>query len=205
MEKVEKVVAYVDGFNMYYGMLEEFGRKYMWLDLPALCTTMLRPGQQLVGVKYFTARVRQPADSQMRQNTYLDALDVAPTTEIIYGRLQHNAITCKNCSCTWQKREEKKTDVAIAAHMVADAHRGTFDMAMLFSGDSDLVPPVEIVKAMSNRRVVAAFPPKRKSRDLRRAAGASVDVSRAALAKSQLPQSVALGNGTKAVRPSTWR
>ena len=58
---------------------------------------MLKPTQQLVGVKYFTARVRSPAGSQVRQNTYLDALAAATNTEIIFGRLQHNAITCNNC------------------------------------------------------------------------------------------------------------
>ena len=110
---------------------------------------------------------------------------------------RRDRITCNNCQHSWRKREEKKTDVAIAAHMVADARMGEFDVAMLISGDSDLVPPVEMVAAMPNRRVVAAFPPSRKSHDLRRAAGASTDISRAALRKSQLADSVALPNGMR--------
>jgi hypothetical protein len=93
----------------------------------------------------------------------------------------------------------------VAAHMVADAHLGTFDVAMLISGDSDLVPPVDMVANMLNRRVVATFPPRRKSHDLRRAAGASIDISRAALRSSQLAGTVVLPNGMKAIRPTSWR
>jgi uncharacterized LabA/DUF88 family protein len=103
------------------------------------------------------------------------------------------------------KREEKKTDVAIAAHMVAGAHLGAHDVAMLVSGDSDLVPPVEMVASMSNRRVVATFPPHRQSHDLRRAAGASTNISQTVLRNSQLPNTIVLPNGMKAVRPPSWR
>ena len=28
-----RVAAYIDGFNLYYGMKSRFGRRYMWLDV----------------------------------------------------------------------------------------------------------------------------------------------------------------------------
>ena len=36
-DRMERVAAYIDGFNLYYGMKDAFGRKYLWLDVEALC------------------------------------------------------------------------------------------------------------------------------------------------------------------------
>ena len=56
-----RVVAYVDGFNLYWGMKSRYGRKYLWLDLEALTRRMLKPAQHLAAVRYFTASVRNDA------------------------------------------------------------------------------------------------------------------------------------------------
>jgi hypothetical protein len=32
---VVRVAVYVDGFNLYFGLHERYGRKYLWLDLQA--------------------------------------------------------------------------------------------------------------------------------------------------------------------------
>jgi hypothetical protein len=29
------VTAYIDGFNLYYGIKHKFGHRYLWLDLVA--------------------------------------------------------------------------------------------------------------------------------------------------------------------------
>ena len=40
-----RLVAYVDGFNLYHGLKAVYGRRYHWLDLQALVRSLLRPGQ----------------------------------------------------------------------------------------------------------------------------------------------------------------
>jgi hypothetical protein len=40
---VKRVAVFVDGFNLYHGMHEAFGRKYLWLDLQALSLSLLKP------------------------------------------------------------------------------------------------------------------------------------------------------------------
>ena len=69
----ERVAAYIDGFNLYHGLHVE-GRRHLWLDLEGLVRSLLKPGQQLVGVRYFTARVRNNPSSEQRQTMYLKAL-----------------------------------------------------------------------------------------------------------------------------------
>ena len=52
-----RVIVYIDGFNLYYGLVK--GTLWKWLDLVALARSLLRDDMELVGVKYFTSRVRQ--------------------------------------------------------------------------------------------------------------------------------------------------
>jgi hypothetical protein len=43
----ERVAAYIDGFNLYFGIREK-GRRHLWLDLERLVHSLLKPHQQLV-------------------------------------------------------------------------------------------------------------------------------------------------------------
>ena len=45
-------------------------------------------------------------------------------------------------------QNEKMTDVNIATHLIIDAFQDRYDMAMLISGDSDLVPPIKAVHSL---------------------------------------------------------
>ena len=60
-----RTYVYVDGFNLYYNALK--GTPYKWLDVEALARRLV-PTDQLVAVRYFTARVRpRPDDPQQPQ------------------------------------------------------------------------------------------------------------------------------------------
>jgi hypothetical protein len=52
-----RTIVYIDGFNLYYYRLLKPEPKLRWLDLCALCQRVLRPENQIVKVKYYTARV----------------------------------------------------------------------------------------------------------------------------------------------------
>ncbi|MGH4025780.1 MAG: FxSxx-COOH system tetratricopeptide repeat protein [Pseudonocardiaceae bacterium] len=81
--------AYVDGFNLYHGLKQKHGRRYLWLDLEALAKRLIKPSQRLVAVDYFTARVRNQTTSERRQATYLDALSAhSPLVDVVEGRFQ---------------------------------------------------------------------------------------------------------------------
>jgi hypothetical protein len=71
---MDRVVAYIDGFNLYFGLKAEHGRKCLWLDLQGLVEGRLLPNQELREVQYFTARVRGDPEGERRQGAYLDAL-----------------------------------------------------------------------------------------------------------------------------------
>lgn len=204
---VERVKAYVDGFNLYHGLREKHGRRYHWLDLQALVTSLLHRDQVLVGIDYFTARVRQQPDSEARQAAYLDALDAhCGRLTIVEGRLQEKTRYCRTCRAQMTSYEEKETDVSIATALIEDAVNDVFDAAMLVSADSDLCPAVRAVgRLRSHKRIFAAFPPKRRSDDLRKALGGAVfTMSDAKIRNALLPDVVAAG-GVLLRRPPYWK
>lgn len=60
-----RTIVYVDAFNLYYGALKDKPYNYKWLDLLALSRAMLRRGNDIVGIKYFTAKVVPRRSSPM--------------------------------------------------------------------------------------------------------------------------------------------
>jgi uncharacterized LabA/DUF88 family protein len=203
---VIRVAAYVDGFNLYFGVKAMRGRKYLWLDLQALAVSLLRPGQTLVQVTYFTARVRNAPDSEQRQSDYLDALiEHSPLVTVVDGRFQEKDRQCRKCGSTWIVYEEKETDVNIAVALVEDAVQDRFDTALLISADSDLCPAIRSMKRLQpEKRVIVAFPPRRHSADLKRAVDGFLTIGDDKIRQSQLPAKIVLAAGITLRRPAHW-
>ena len=203
-----RVAIYIDGFNLYYGMRSKGWRRYYWLDLNRLAERLLRPGQTLAGVKYFTARVIPDADSAdkaRRQNTYLEALETLPNLAVHYGYYLPKTQHCPNCGATWQTYEEKMTDVNIAVELLSDAYEDAFDTAIVISADSDLVRPITMVRErFPRKRVVVAFPPNRVSKRLRSVATNSFYINRVVLRNSQLPERIIGHDGQVLIHPQEW-
>jgi uncharacterized LabA/DUF88 family protein len=110
---------------------------------------------------------------------------------------------CKN---RWLISEEKMTDVNIASEMLSNAYNDRFDTALLISADSDLVPPVSIIRRQfPKKRIVAAFPPKRFSSHLKSAVNATMIIGRRNLAKSQFQNVIESQDGYQLHRPIEWR
>lgn len=203
---MERVITYIDGFNLYFGLREGGFRRFLWLDLVDMSTRLLRPPQKLVQSKYFTARVASPPDKQRRQSVYLEALATLPDLQIFYGKYQLNRRQCRNCNYTDSVPSEKMTDVNIAVELLTDAFQDHFDTAMLISADSDLRGPIEaVLRLFPTKRVVVAFPPKRNSAELMRVASAYLHIGRAALAGSQFSDEVTKSDGYVLRRPVSWR
>jgi len=71
-----RTILYVDGFNFYYGALRNTPHK--WLDLHRLFTLALQPHNQIVCIKYFTARISATPNDPLKsdhQDAYLRALN----------------------------------------------------------------------------------------------------------------------------------
>ncbi len=178
LTKKERVVVYIDGFNLYFGMLDAGFENCKWLNLKLLIENLLQHNQELIDIKYFTSRVSNNPEKQKRQTTYLEALENIGV-KIYYGNYQSDKIECRRCSNVWATYNEKMTDVNIATQILIDAYQDKFDMAMLISGDSDLVPPIKAVHELfKSKRVFVAFPPKRHNSSVALNAKGSITIGR---------------------------
>ena len=156
-------------------------------------------------MKYFTARVRGPADKKNRQSAYLSALDAVSQAEVIHGKFYRKPQSCKNCQSTWFSHEEKMTDSAIASHLVADAFREQFDTALLIGGDTDIVPAIKIVRRwFPKKRLVVWFPPARRNQAVEDACHDLGNINGEHLRLSQMPDSIDLNEGVTIHRPQEW-
>lgn len=201
---MKRVNFYIDGFNLYYGMIGGGYKHCKWLDIHLFAETLKNSSQTLNKVKYFTSRINNDIEKQKRQNTYLDAIATKPI-EIIYGEFRTNWMNCRGCGSGWYDSKEKKTDVNIAVNVITDAYKNDYDVAIIVSGDSDLVPPVRAVRELfQDKEVRIVFPPTHESGDLKKAASNSFKIGVNKLEVSQLPKEVTNKYGEIFTKPKEW-
>ena len=199
--------VYVDGFNLYYRCLK--GATYPWLDIKQLCRTLL-PRNDINRIRYFTAlvesRMSNPTQPQ-RQQLYLRALQTLPELTIHYGAFLSTTRWAQLANAGGKVQvmnsEEKGLDVNLASHLLMDAFRQDFEVALVISNDSDLVEPIRMVRDERQLRVGMLNPRKRQSRELQQAAGFIRPVRAGALATSQVPDVLHDANGSFH-KPPSW-
>ena len=205
---MQRVVVYVDGFNLYFGMKSKGWRKLYWLNLVALASALLKQDQQLHKVHYFTSRIRSTKNNLtdiQRQTTYLEALACQSGLDIHWGHFLEKPRQCLTCGAQWLSYEEKMTDVNMAVQMLTDAYKDLFDTAILISGDSDLTTPVTTLRQQfPSKRLIVAFPPGRKSNELSKASNGFLTIGEAHLRQSQFPNEVTRPDRYVLTRPTTW-
>ncbi len=194
-----KTIVYVDGFNLYYGAVKD--TPYKWLDINKLCQ-LLRPKHTIHRIQYFTAReVARPSDPDQptRQQVFLRALETLPNLQIIFGHFLSNETfmpLAKPSSggpkyAKVIKTEEKGSDVNLATHLVRDAFRGEFEVAVLITNDSDLKEPVRIVRQELGFPVGIVNPHRHASRALAKEASFVKQIRKGVLKNSQFPRNAA--------------
>src|ERR1035441_5783134 len=81
-----RVVVYIDGFNLYYGVLR-FSRE-KWLDIERLLK-LLRPHDTIQKIRYFTAL--SSGGKSQDQLAYLKAIETLPLVNVIRGRYKNKS------------------------------------------------------------------------------------------------------------------
>jgi len=201
---MDNVIAYIDGYNLYFGLREKGWKRFYWLNLQRLAELFLKPNQTLIETKYFTTIVKRPDDKRRRQQVFLEALQTLPILSIFYGHFLSDSITCRRCGHTYTTHHEKMTDVNISVELMKDAFQDRFDLALLISADSDLVSPVRTVQQLfPQKKVITIFPPGRFSSALKSVSSGILRIGHVELSKSMFPDQV-IKNGIILQRPVSW-
>lgn len=207
-------IVYIDGFNLYYGALKHSkGRR--WLDLEKLFRR-LRPDDDVWMIRYFTARVIGSKDNpgvKARQSAYLKALGTTTLVQLHLGKFKTSRTSCRVEGCMFpgkrlfSKPEEKRTDVNIALWMLDDAYQGNCERMIVVSGDSDLVPALELVRMRFPAIKVHVYVPRqgdlRVSTEIRKAAHVNRTLPIEMIEQSQFPD-VVQANLEPINKPASW-
>lgn len=206
-----RTIVYIDGFNFYYGALRD--TRWKWLDPVQLFQRVLSPGNQILKIRYFTARVQStPADPSMhvRQDAYLRAIQAhCPLVDLHFGHFLRHRVSMEHATPpprtvrVW-KNEEKGSDVNLAIHLLNDAWLDAYDCAVVVSNDSDLAESLRLVKHQFSKIlgiVTPGAPARRTSRELLRYVDFVRPVRPRVLESSQLPNPIP---GTRIRKPDSW-
>ena len=165
----------------------------------------MKEGQELQNVFYFTA---SPLNNEKRdrQDLLFSANRINPKFKIIKGKFLEKNVTYGNQ--TFKTYEEKQTDVNIAVEMIRNVVKQKCDISILVSADSDLLPPINLIRELSpEHKIFVYFPPKRYSRELELNADARINLARyeSRFEKCILPEEITLPNGYVAKKPEHWK
>ena len=200
----QRVIAYIDGSNLYFGLVDAGLKFCKWLDVKKLMQQFVDANQVLVAVKFFTSRLMHDAEKEARQDVYLRAL-AASGVDLIFGSYHAKTFECYACKHTWVTHNEKMTDVHLATHLLMDAHLDAYDVAFVVSGDSDFAPCVEAVnETFAEKSVIMLFPPNRVNDSLSEEARSSQLISKEKLIACQLPIQVMGVDGVEIQKPKGW-
>jgi len=229
IDTTSKVAVYVDGFNLYYRALKKTAFK--WLNIDALCRSILHKTPNIVEINYYTARVKQLDPSftdQADQAEYLRALSTLQNFRIHYGNFQVTEKVMKLASPIWMrpkfdphvdfsactalpevvrvvKTEEKGSDVNFGVHLVRDAFLGKFDIAAVITNDTDLTEPLRIVSQEAGKKIVLLSPVSNPSGSLKKVVtGSPLFINSSHLKNSQFPDEYADLNGRLLKKPADW-
>jgi uncharacterized LabA/DUF88 family protein len=202
----QRVIVYVDGFNFFYGLKELNWKRYYWLDIVKLFETFMRPDQELVAVKYFSAR---PFDTgkHKRQDAFFQANRENPKFKLILGKYFKKEMKCFKCNNIIHTYEEKETDVRIATQIVVDAYQKNYEIAIIVSADSDMIPVIELVQE-TQQKVFIYFPPNKFSVTLAAMGNGSPTLLQqyeTRFRQSVFPDIVPLSNGFNLHIPPEWK
>lgn len=173
-----KTRIYIDGYNLYYGVLKN--TPYKWLDPVALVKNaiissvpakILAELDNISTTKYFTSevipKVTFSTSAATDQKAYHQAIQSIYPEEmftIILGTHTVNAVTLRqvdpkrpkdlHAGCpqvnVW-RIEEKQTDINIAVHALMDAFSDPSPQHFVFvSNDTDLCPLLDALRKMSH-------------------------------------------------------
>lgn len=174
-----RIRVYIDGGNLYHALEENLGRHD--LDFKRFCEKLSGPDRQFVRAHYFFA-FNEDNEGEMKFREHLKAMH--GFLSVHEGRLAWR-VTHHVCPYGGRYRRkgrvEKGVDTRLVCTLIEHAITDAFDVAVLVSSDSDLIPGVDVVRKVGKHIENAFFPikPRMKTTELSRKCNKPIRLSRA--------------------------
>lgn len=156
-----RVAMFIDGKNFYSGHRASMPSGSV-LDFTQLTQWMVKRvgGSVLWGAYYYTGvETGQAAESpsQKALHGFLRHLELQPGFFVTRFTRQAKTHRCDSCGHVAHYTQEKEVDTTMVADMLRLAAVSAFDIMVLCSGDADLTPAVEGVRAIGKQAYVATW------------------------------------------------
>ena len=207
----------IDGFNLYHSLksashdLGLNGGGTRWLDIRSLCDSFLHligNNSQISEIYYFSAlathlETKKP-DVTVRHRTYIRCLEHSGIIVELH-RFKKSLTFCQKCNQTFNRREEKETDVAMATRMLELLFLDKCDAIVLVTGDTDIVPAVKTAQNIfPKKEIVFMMLYKRHNKELANFVSRHFDISSGNYTKHQFPDSFVTKKKKEIHKPSVW-
>lgn len=207
-----KVQCFIDGYNLYHAVDDLKIPKLHWVNLRNLVQSYIPKQDELNDVFYFTAKpTHLTIPVQSRHESLRDALTFHDV-KIVEGQFKRKQLSCRAigsdaCKQKYYAHEEKESDVNLAIQLVSEAYQGNFDIAIVVTADSDLIPPVKFVRDnFPEKEVWILSPPNRSKRsgELIGCAKRGLEMTAKQMRKHIMHEKLIAGGELIAERPSFW-
>ena len=134
-----RVALFIDGGNLYQRLRDAGVPKRTRFDYSALVTLLLR-NRRLISKTYYVGIVRNH-DHTTKSQAMVEG------QQKFLGKLEAEGFTIKRGRIVYDhKIREKGVDVQIAIDLIVGAIEDQYDVAMVVSSDTDLIPAIRYVR-----------------------------------------------------------
>lgn len=197
--------AYIDGFNFYHAV-DDLQQPYLkWVNYRRLAELVsIGHAASMNEVIFATAYFNLEEQKHVRHERFVRAQE-CNAVSVPKGHMADNDLECPDCGWRWTKPCEKQSDINVALTMYRAAVRDEYDVAFLFTADSDQVATVKAIRRDApDKRIYLVTPPGRShSKRLRTVCHGKIQMTVDHLERAVMPASFPDANGL-IVRPTEY-
>jgi uncharacterized LabA/DUF88 family protein len=166
--QIKRVVAFIDGQNLFFAAKNAFGHRYPNYDVAALSASLCKTrGWQLEDVRFYSG-IPDAADDAFWNHFWTAKLAQMGRQNIrVFSRplrYRNQIIRLPNGqSHSFLVGQEKGVDVRLALDIVSLAYKGVYDIALAMSQDQDLSEVADEIREIARQqnrwlKMASAFP-----------------------------------------------
>jgi uncharacterized LabA/DUF88 family protein len=166
--QIKRAIAFVDGQNLFFAAKDAFGYSFPNYGFPALANAVCQAQHWTLAETRFYTGIPDASDNPFWNHFWASKLLHFSRQGV---RVFSRALRYRNKTVTlpdgsmhaFLTAEEKGIDVRIAIDIIRLAHRGEYDVALLFSQDQDLSELCTEVRVIAKEqarwlKIACAFP-----------------------------------------------
>ena len=158
-----RIALFFDGNNFYRALRSQYTSWEINYELLAdWVVKSIDSTARMTGAYYYTG-----FSEQSGLERFLGGLEIKRGFFVRREPIVERESSCPHCQASIHYQIEKRVDTRLVAEMVQLAARDTFDAAVVFSGDEDLVPALEAVNSFGKPVYVATWGGQCLSRSMR--------------------------------------